>query len=80
MSRAQSFSFSFRIGAGIFRRLTVICTYVPPRGSAAVSSQDPAIWELLGNMVSEALVNSDVILLEDMNARTGLAPDFPGAF
>ena len=63
-------------GSGTVRALTLVCAYIPPRGSTAVDLQRPDVWGVLREVVSGAMLSSDVMILGDLNARTGTLPDF----
>ena len=63
-------------GSETARALTLVCAFIPPRGSTAVDLQRPDVWGVWREVVSGALLTSNVMILGDLNARTGTLPDF----
>ena len=63
-------------GSDTARALTLVCAYIPPCGSTAVDLQRLDVWGVLRELVSGAMLSSDVMILGDLNARTGTLPDF----
>lgn len=70
-----------RIDGAIGERedLHLFACYLPPEGSPALRSKAAEMWEGLRDEVGATLRLGHVLLVGDLNARTGTSPDFPGS-
>jgi hypothetical protein len=62
--------------AGFQRDLYLFVCYVVPRGSTRISMATRGIWVELQECIGAALSRGQVLMVGDLNARTGTASDF----
>ena len=64
---------------GLAQDLYLIVCCVPPRQSNSISMATREIWEPLQHNVVAALTEGQVLIVGDLNARTGHLADFPAS-
>ena len=62
--------------AGFERDLYLVVAYIAPKDRTKISLATSKIWDELQGQVGEALSKGQVLLVGDLNARTGTRPDF----
>ncbi len=62
--------------AGFAQDLYLIVCYVVPRDSTSISMASRGIWAQLEDSISAALTNGQVLVVGDLNARTGGIADY----
>ena len=67
-------------GAGVARNSQLFCHYVPPRGSTAVISRDPAIGRCWVIIISDAAVSFGCNIVGGYQCQDGDSSRLPGAF
>ena len=65
--------------AGFDQDLYLVVCYVPPLQSNSISMATRTVWQQLQHSVSDALTHGQVVLVGDLNARTGHLADFPAS-
>ena len=64
---------------GFDQDLYLIVCYVPPLQSNSISMATRSIWTHLQHSINSAMVHGQVLLVGDLNARTGRLADFPAS-
>jgi hypothetical protein len=62
---------------GFDQDLYLVVCYVPPRDTNSISIATRAVWAQLLDSVTAALAQGQVMIVGDLNARTGHLADFP---